>query len=153
MFSLTHCMKDFEVGLETCSAWVFYIGLTWVSWSTDIPQKLLHAFPIRLTLPREASSCCPIFFDHPQHECQHEQCASWGTAHLQSSCLDLHVVQWEMQCKLIQSSWMASNNTAPSMMTATIMTVLPTLIDNKRAMSCPLHHVIRQGYMSMVSLN
>ena len=132
---------------------MFHIWLTWVSWSRDILEQLLHAIPIRLSLPRKANSCCQVFLDHSHEKGQHDHGPSCWKSHLQSSWLDLQVLQWKRQFTLMHTSWIERTNIAPRMNTATIMTAPNTLDDNKREQCCPLNHVSSQGCMLMVSLH
>ena len=126
---------------------MFHIWLTWVSWSRDILEQLLHANPIRLGLPRKADGCWEVFFDHSQEKGQHDHSPGSWKSHLQSSWLDLQVLQWQRQLTLMHTSWTERNNIAPRMNRATTMTAPNTLDDNKREQCCPLNHVSSQGCM------
>ena len=126
---------------------MLHIWLTWVSRSRDILEQFLHANPVRLGLPRQADSCWEVFFDHSQEKGQHDHSPGSWKSHLQSSWLDLQVLQWQRQLTLMHTSWTERNNIAPRMNRATTMTAPNTLYDNKREQGCSLNHVSSQGCM------
>ena len=110
---------------------------TWVSGSTDVFEQSLITPPVRGSLSNQTNCHGCILLHHSHQKCQHEEHAGCGTSHLQSSCLGLHVLQWERHWTLTQRSCIASNNTAESIKTATsISSAGPTLDDNKREMLC-----------------
>ena len=114
--------------------------LTWNPGSTDVFEIFLVAFEVRGTFPCKTNSHPnPIISDHTHQEGHHEESAGCWPSHLQSWWLGLHVWQWWTQWMLKQSSCMAKNNTALSMIIAIIIrTAQPTLADNKSMSLLPL---------------
>ena len=113
--------------------------LTWDPWSTDVSEIFLVAWEVRGTFPSKTiSHPNPIISNKAHHKGQHKESAGCWQSHLQSWWLDLQVWQWETQCMLTQSSWMANNNTALSMIIAIIIqTAQPTLADKRVCHYCP----------------